>query len=243
VNSKSIKIILISSECKSAMSSGFVEAPYVINDIIPDVNGLHILDVGIGYGFWGWVVKAWKAGKCQLTGVEINDHYISRQDKLNIYDEIVPMDIRTGLTIFEDNSFDLIMMSHVIEHIEKNTAFKVIEQLKRICRGRLIILCPEGNAIVYKGRKGNKFEHDYHLSMWRASDFEKLGFNIKQLRFSHSAGRMVSWFERIWFWLKRLDRGGVLAAWCDLDINKILSPEAENSKNPIITELPRATTE
>ena len=146
MNFKSIKIILIRSECKSAMSSGFVEAPYVINDIIPDVNGLHILDVGIGYGFWGWVVKAWKAGKCQLTGVEINEHYISLQDKLNIYNEIISMDIRTGLTIFEDNSFDLIMMSHVIEHIEKDTAFKVIEQLKRI------VSCPEcGSDCQIKG--------------------------------------------------------------------------------------------
>lgn len=243
MNFKSIKIILISSECKSAMSSGFVEAPYVINNIIPDVNGLHILDVGIGYGFWGWVVKAWKAGKCQLTGVEINDHYISLQDKLNIYDEIIPMDIRTGLTIFEDDSFDLIMMSHVIEHIEKDTAFKVIEQLKRICRGRLIILCPEGNAIVYKGRKGRKFEHDYHLSMWRASDFEKLGFNIKQFRFSHRAGRVVSWFERIWYFLKRKDRGGVLAAWWDLDITSKPSPETEDMSSPIITELPRTIIE
>ena len=205
-----------------------MEANYVINDIIPDVNGSNILDVGIGYGFWGWVVKAWKAGKCQLTGVEINYHYISLQDNLSIYDEIIPMDIRTGLTIFEDNSFDVIMMSHVIEHIEKKTAFKVIEQLKRICRGRLIILCPEGNAIVYKGREGRKFENDYHLSMWRASDFEKIGFNVKQFRFSHSAGRMVSWFERIWFWLKRIDRGGVLAAWLDLDITCKSPLEAED---------------
>ena len=201
------------------MSSGFVESPYVINNIIPDVNGLNILDVGIGYGFWGWVVKAWKAGNCQLTGVEINDHYISLQNKLNIYDEIVPMDIRTGLTIFEDNSYDIIIMSHVIEHIEKDIAFKVIKQLKRICRGRLIILCPEGNALIYNGREDIKFEHDYHLSTWRTSDFEKLGFNVKQFRFSHKAGRVVSWFERIWYFFKRKDRGGVIAAWCDLDNN------------------------
>lgn len=78
------------------MSSGFLEAPYIINRIIPDVKGLKILDVGIGFGFWGWVMKALKAGKCHLTGVEINDYYISLQDKLNIYDEIIPMDIRLG---------------------------------------------------------------------------------------------------------------------------------------------------
>lgn len=143
------------------------------------------------------------------------------------------------MTIFEDDSFDLVLMSHVIEHIEKDVSFKVIEQLRRICRSRLIIMCPEGDTLVYKGRTGSKFEHDFHLSIWRAKDFEKLGFKVKQFRFSYRAGRVVSMFERIWFWLKRNDRGGVLVAWCNLDnAHKPLS-EVVNITSHTISEFPR----
>ncbi len=146
MNFKSIKIILISSECKSAMSSGFVEAPYVMNDIIPDVEELNIpsraqtiiLDVGCGSSPKGGVnldLHPPYARESNKGGL-ILDIGCGHNSKGDVNIDLYPFD-RTqcayswnpqevknfiladgGQAPFRDKMYDKVYSTHVIEHVE-----------------------------------------------------------------------------------------------------------------------------
>ena len=196
------------------MSYGFEDSKYVLKNIVPrNLNGYRVLDVGCGFGFWGWVLRMHTGGEFYLAGIEINPNYIEKLSPLNIYDNILHMDITKDLEKIPNDSFDLVIASHVIEHLEKNEGWKMLDELRRICRKILIVLCPEGDAIDYdeKTPMHEISKYDYHRSAWHASDFKgHKGFKIRQLPYSHRAGRATALFEKVWNRIKRRKRGGSL---------------------------------
>ena len=137
VNFKSIKIILISSECKRAMSSDFVEAPYVINDIIPDVKELNIpsraqtiiLDIGCGHNPKG--------------DVNIDLYPFDRTQCAYSWN---PQEVKNFILAdgcqapFRDKMFDKVYSSHVIEHVEVPLNF--LKECKRLSRKEIFIKTP-----------------------------------------------------------------------------------------------------
>lgn len=188
------------------------EFSFVNKKLIPsNLNGYRILDLGCGRGFWGWYLRTMD-GTAHISGVDLNKDYLEMCRKTNQYDELHLEDVLSFTKEAESEFYDLIVFSHTIEHLSKENGLAIIEEIKRICRGRAIILCPEGNAIE---KNGAKYIWDKHISIWRKKDFEKRGFNAEQIRYSHSLGRIITLFEIIWFKVKGLDRGGALVAWWD----------------------------
>lgn len=188
----------------------FTEVQFILNKLIPDdLDGLKVLDVGFGFGFYGWALTTWKKGRSHIVGIDINPDRVERQIELGIYDEVFCKDINEWLPV---ESFDLIIASHVVEHLEKDDGLKLLERLQAKCRGRLIVACPEGDTLSIEMRDSVKY-YDVHVSVWRARDLRQLGFKVKQMSYSDRAGRVVSWFERVWFWLRGLGQRGVLVAW------------------------------
>lgn len=94
-----------------------------------------VLDVGCGSG--KFLLVAPKNHK--VTGTEIINQEIKkcREKGLNV----IQANLDKKLP-FEDNFFDGILMSHVIEHLEK--PYQTLKELKRILKpnGRLVILTP-----------------------------------------------------------------------------------------------------
>jgi len=198
--------------------SSFYSKQVFINLIPKDISGCRILEIGPGYGFYGWVIKALRYGKddVELWGVEIEPEYYNACLTLGLYDNLICDDANKFIEEYLDHDwkFDFIIMSHVIEHIEKKKGIILINNLKKLCSKRIIITCPEGNTID-KLKLPDKKLHDLHLSMWKEKDFKKLGFKTKHVRRACAAGRVVVLFEKLWFFIKGLRHGGDVIAWFD----------------------------
>lgn len=214
------------------MSYGFEDSKYVLRNIMPrNLNGYRVLDVGCGFGFWGWLLRMHNGRGFYLAGIEVNQDYIDKISPLNIYDDIIHMDITKDLEKIPNDSFDLVIASHVIEHLEKNEGWKMLDELRRICRRKIIVLCPEGDAVDYDEKTPiheiSKF--DYHRSAWYAYDFiGHKGFKIRQLPYSHRAGRATAHFEKVWNRIKGRKRGGSLI------IQYIQTQNLEQAENDLL---------
>ena len=192
------------------MSCGaFTEIQFVLKELVPyDLHNKRILDVGSGYGFFGWALRAHRQGTPYIVGIEINPERLKRLKEIGMYDLLLNEDVREWTP---DEPFDLIIVSHLIEHLSKEEGIRLIEKLMKFCQGSIIVTCPEGDTRAPLDEDDPP--DDEHISVWVVEDLEKLGLRTRHMSFSHRGGRATCLFERFWFWLKGLNRGGVLIGW------------------------------
>ena len=121
---------------------------------------LHVLDVGHGDGRFLRFVQ--EIGH-QASGVEIDPKAVeqARNSGLNSHQG----DIDTALSIWGDNSFDYVTMSHVIEHVyEPRHVLSVASRLLRP-GGKLWIECPNPRAqgLAYFGDRWRDLDPPRHI--------------------------------------------------------------------------------
>lgn len=144
-------------------------------------NPESVLDLGIGMGINGAAVRNWldlgtkeaNGGKwrIKLDGVEAFSKY--KNPTWNLYDKVYEVDIRKFIEM--KASYDLILMTDVIEHFEKEEGLQILQRLKEMCNKAVMVSTPavwieQGDAY------GNKYEK--HRSMWNVNDFRSLGYGI-----------------------------------------------------------------
>ena len=137
-----------------------------------------VLDLGIGHGINGAGVRNWldvgiKPYTTHLEGVEGFNYRSPLWDCYNVVHEC------TIQKFFETDTrtWDMILMTDVIEHFEKLEGLAILQQcIDRLSRrGHLVIATP-GVWIEQGDAYGNELER--HRSLWTAEDFRKLGFYI-----------------------------------------------------------------
>ena len=133
-----------------------------------------VLDLGCGYGE-PFIDTNFKL----LIGVDA-----WRIFDLPEYDLILLYDIKNIGKLIAENSFDVITCIDVIEHLEKEEGFKLIEQMERIARKEIYIFTPlkwSENKASYKDPLhwcyGNK-EYNTHRSLWNGEDFVNKGYKL-----------------------------------------------------------------
>jgi len=116
--------------------------PFIANKIIT-LKPKSILDVGIGFGKWGFLAREYtdiwlnhlqdKEGflpthwKFRVDGVEIYDKYITKLQDL-IYDEIY---IGDAIDVIPQlDRYDMIIASDILEHMNKDSGIKLINAIK-----------------------------------------------------------------------------------------------------------------
>ena len=139
--------------------------------------GMTLLDVGAGGGFFPYVVKR---NGYMVTGLEPNNGYAQyARDEFGL-------DIRTGFLQdidFEDGSFDIITLNHVLEHLED--PFAALVRLGGWLKpgGYLNLEVPNIEATYHAPR--NKF-HLAHLYTFNPANLqrlsEKAGFIVKDMK-------------------------------------------------------------
>lgn len=164
----------------------FSALPYIIKGILA-TNPKSILDMGIGYGMNGACVRNWlEVGNEEyqviLEGIEGFKEY--KNPMWDLYDKVHLMDILKFIK--KDVNFDLIILTDVIEHFDKETGVKVLEWAKVHCNKAVMVSTP-AIPIEQGPYKGNEFEA--HKSSWTLEDFTKLGFGVvkdgKKDKFGH----------------------------------------------------------
>lgn len=109
-------------------------------------NGMKILDVGSGEGFFKFFFDAGYDGHINWDGVEI---WKERADFCrHIGYKIDEIDLEKGKFPYQDETYDIVLASHVIEHIPNPD--QIIKELARVLRpeGILLIATPTKLPII-----------------------------------------------------------------------------------------------
>jgi glycosyltransferase involved in cell wall biosynthesis len=165
-----------------------------------------VLDVGCGADS----PLQYAGATCHKVGVDLFNAYLERSKAKGIHDEYHAMDI-TKLT-FPPKSFDVVLASDVIEHLEKEDGYRFLEMLQRIARKKVIIYTPNG-FLPQKGYDGNAFQE--HLSGWTVHDFKENGFTyfrgMDGLKGLRGEGAHIKWRPKsLWLFISNVSERFVL---------------------------------
>lgn len=110
------------------------------------------------------------------------------------------------------NQYDLIFLFDVIEHFSKEDAKKILKDVEKMCKKRIIIFMPIGEHTLEAndGRvKEEQNEYQKHLSEWSVDDWEELGYDVELLRGFHHSGTLdAAWIIRDTNFMKECNQCG-----------------------------------
>jgi predicted TPR repeat methyltransferase len=174
---------------------GFPDIVYYLNKL---VVGESYVDLGCGPDSPSQYINKRLIG----TGVDASKACIDESRGKNIFSHYVVADVKnTGL---KGKSFDSSISLDVLNLLKKDDGHKMIKEMERITRKRIIILVPNGKIdepSEMKKLSMQKYRTTYKYLKWRSSwtteEMKGLGFNvigingIKGLRKNN--GRPVIW--------------------------------------------------
>ncbi|MFH1972237.1 MAG: methyltransferase domain-containing protein [archaeon] len=122
-----------------------------------------------------------------LSTVGVDDFFPSieksKQKQIhNAYKQINVLEINKN---FDENSFDCVLASDLIEHLTKEEGNKLIDSMEKIAKKKVIIFTP--NGFLHQGEYDNN-AYQIHKSGWTAEEMKKRGYKVigingwKQLR-------------------------------------------------------------
>jgi hypothetical protein len=130
-----------------------------------------LLDVGTGTGLAIQLVNP--DNKFQVTGIEIYKPYIEECRKKGLYENIIEADIRT--VNIPEKSYDTVICLHVIEHLNKDEGWKMIEKLEGIALKSVILAMPIGH---FEQNAYDDNEHQEHKSEWYPGELQQRGYKV-----------------------------------------------------------------
>lgn len=170
-------------------TSSFDTVP-VIAQIVRSLSPNSVLDVGIGFGKYGYLVRELqdiayerydkKDWKVTIVGVEAFEKYRTPIWDY-IYDSIVIADIRNEKGMLKQ--FDLVLFIDVLEHMEHDEGMELISVVEEAKKHYIVSVpnyhSPQGAFC------GNEFERHISVGKWSEKDFKHstlvagklLGFN------------------------------------------------------------------
>ena len=154
----------------------FTVIPHVAK-LLASQQPARVLDLGIGSGFYGAVVRQWvdlgvRPWKTVLVGVEAWADY--RNPLWDLYNLIVVDTIQGYFSAFRDE-FDGVILGDVLEHFEPSDGAALLREAQaRVApAGTLIVATP---AVFDEQSAVNGNEWERHRSCWSADRLESLGF-------------------------------------------------------------------
>lgn len=108
----------------------------------------------------------------RITGLDIWEPY-SRNAHTGLYDLFIVGDIRE--IKIQPGSFDLVLMTDMLEHIPKADAPGVIGKAETIASKKVVIIVPLGD-VGNDSYDGNPYQ--YHKSVWEPVEIERLGYKV-----------------------------------------------------------------
>ena len=193
-------------------TSPLIFDPYVVNN----VQGSRFLDVGCGYGKWGYLLKkhANLPGKLPyVVGIDIFEPHVCSLSKEGIYDEVITGNA-TSLP-FADKSFDSVIACEIIEHLSREDGYLLIRELKRVAKYCVVVSTPSFQCIRGGNNTLDGFNpYEAHRYIYSYQGFRSLGFTqiigVGRLKFRpwklsvalSSLGLYMPWLSRylLGFW-------------------------------------------
>lgn len=132
------------------------------------VSGYHILDIGCGNG----MISEHFASENEVVGVDVNDQRKTTNSNFHF------QHVSSAKLPFDDDSFDIALSHHVIEHIPEQETHLL--EMHRILRTNGIgyLGTPNRSSPIMEGHVGNDLVLRYHEMK---PLFERCGFNVELL--------------------------------------------------------------
>jgi ubiquinone/menaquinone biosynthesis C-methylase UbiE len=163
--------------------------------------GQRMLDVGCGSGHF--MLTAKRALGLDVYGVEPNsfDTAFAAKHSLNIFRGTLEQ------AAFPDNSFDVITLNHVFEHLPE--PHSALRELRRILKptGTLIIGVPQSNCLLWWifGRNWLQLDVPRHLFVPSSKNLrsvaESAGFGVERIRYNSSPTSILA---TVYYWFNDL---------------------------------------
>lgn len=162
---------------------GFIykQAATVLLRFLKDMpKGSSLLDVGCGLG---WLLKQADDLGHKAEGIDSSAPFVKVGKKL--------LGVKSTVKKFEDlktnKKYDMIVMSHVIEHVDDHKIF--LKRTKSLLKpnGQLLIACPNINSLLFKVQKDKWFPLSPGVHPWQFSKrtlsqlLKNNGFKIKKI--------------------------------------------------------------
>jgi len=181
-----------------------------------------IIDIGCGNG----VITNALANYYDVTGVDRSHKALSyvKTKKIQASCDSIPV---------ENNSFDVVFSSELLEHLEDDLFFKTISEFKRISKKYLLISVPHNEDLDKLNIKcvhcGAIFNFCLHHRSFIATDFEKLfpEYNILE---TAVFGTLIRPYRKSWSKLKHKltpAKSWIPKLWLKGDNRKTFCPSCE----------------
>jgi SAM-dependent methyltransferase len=124
--------------------------------------------------------------------------------KNKIYDQVI--NAQVPFIPIKNKSFDAVVLFQVIEHLQKNEGYNLIQQVEEIANKVIVITTPNG-FVDQETYDNNPFQQ--HKSGWDIDDFRKLGYSVyglEGLKILYKKGSSKLVFPCI-FWAKIINLG------------------------------------
>ena len=158
----------IKSFYKKAMSAGVTH--YLAYYLDRELQGCNsVLDLGCGQSSWLQV--------CSIpysVGVEAFETSLQESKKKRLHTQYILGDVRN--LEFKERSFDAVVAFELVEHLTKEEGDKLIHNMERWARKKIIISTPAG--YVPQGEIGNN-PYQRHMSGWDIAELKQLGFKVR----------------------------------------------------------------
>ena len=130
-------------------------------------------------------------------GVDVFGESIETSKNKKIHDSYKLCDIKKLDSFYKKKSFDAVIALDVIEHLEKKESIKLIKDMEKTARKKVILLTPNG---FYHQDAYDRNPYQVHKSEWKRSDLEQLGYKVYGLRgLKYLRGEYASIKYKPWF--------------------------------------------
>jgi SAM-dependent methyltransferase len=127
-----------------------------------------VLDVGCGN-----LSPLRTLGVERLVGLEGFEPALKEAERNRTHDEVVLGDVREVGAVFGGRRFDACVALDLIEHLPKESGWKLLDDLEGLARKRVVIFTP--NGFLPQRGQGDLQEH---LSGWTAEEMRGRGYRV-----------------------------------------------------------------
>ena len=201
------------------MSHCITIEPVVLSLLPSNLDGLKILDIGIGHGQWAFILRSQKYGRPYIIGVDPYQPYIEWANRVGLYNELHNTTAQNYLKENPEAITDYILICEVLEHDSRENSLKLLALLEERLKpgGRIILSTPLGHS---PEAPNDVNEFNMHLSGFTSRDFTRRGYNVKEVEREGSLNRLghiIGPLAKIWFTIRRGKRPVThsIVAWKD----------------------------